>query len=58
VSALYGARWGCPDCGRVMNKPPFRVYDNNPDGFTPGRYHAHRCQTPMVRVTVAPEATP
>ncbi len=52
-----GARWLCPDCGRVIDRPPYRVRQGEPprwhgDRAQPGYYHAFRCLRPMVRCVV------
>ena len=52
-----GERWLCPDCGRVIDKPPHRVREDDPlvtlHGFDAGRYHAYACRHPMVRCVVS-----
>jgi len=49
-----GERWLCPDCGRIIDKPPFRVRGTEPDyrGMAVGYYHAWACDRPMVRCVV------
>lgn len=39
-------QWWCPDCQRVLRKPPL-----GPVGTT--RYHSVHCATPMRRVNVS-----
>jgi hypothetical protein len=52
-----GDRWLCPDCGRVIDRPPYRVRVGekprwNGEPPTPGYYHAFKCDRPMVRCVV------
>ena len=51
-----GIRWLCPDCGRVLDRPPYRVREDSPEvthhGFEAGRYHAFDCRRPLVRCVV------
>lgn len=39
-----GVRWLCPSCGKVIDRPPNMVAGE--------RYHAYRCDEPLVRCTV------
>lgn len=52
-SPWLGELWLCPDCGRTLRKPPNRI----PTGE---RFHAYRCQSPLVRarLTLIKETTP
>jgi hypothetical protein len=45
AQALRLERWYCPDCDRLLRKPPFR----NDVGE---RHHSWRCRSPMVSAVV------
>ena len=42
--ALRLERWFCPDCERLLKRPPYR------DGTS--RVHSYRCKDPMVNAIV------
>lgn len=44
VNRWLGQVWLCPDCGRVLHKPPQRFLEN--------RYHSVNCKSPMVSVSL------
>jgi hypothetical protein len=41
-----GPQWLCPDCGKVLQRPP---YLNHQTGF---RFHSDHCRHPLLRVRV------
>jgi hypothetical protein len=51
-----GDRWLCPDCGRVLDRPPYRYGENerrwHGQPIKPGYYHSFKCGQPMVRCVV------
>lgn len=43
-AAVKLRRWYCPDCERLLTKPPYRDGDS--------RYHSWKCKAPLVLADV------